>query len=115
MTYLVENELERAERMLARAMQVVDVAQTVLSEAVGRLKNEQVVKGSELIADLKAMSGALHFALSMEEKTRDATRQKDGRRDVGELDLEAARTEISLRLACLRDAGCDRSVSGGVE
>ncbi|QBX99836.1 hypothetical protein E2K80_03060 [Rhodophyticola sp. CCM32] len=61
------------------------------------------------------MNGAFLFALAMEEKARVAAGKHVGGGAGGRFDLDAARAEIGLRLACLRTAGSGGEISGGVE
>lgn len=86
---------------VARAMKAFDVTVDALEDAVDRLRAEEAVSPGAVIKDLKEMNSAFTLALNLKEKARDAKRGPDGRR-AGELDLDAARAEIGLRLACLR-------------
>ena len=87
-----------------QAMKAFAVTLEVLEAAVDRLRADEAAGPGAVTKDLKDMNNAFLLALAMKEKLRDARRGSDGGR-AGQLDLDAARTEVGLRLACLRNAG----------
>lgn len=103
MTMKSDEDVAQTEITVARAMKAFDVTLDVLEAAVDRLRAEEAASPGAVIKDLKEMNSAFTLALHMKEKARDAKRGPDGGR-AGALDLDAARAEIGLRLACLRDA-----------
>jgi hypothetical protein len=90
-------------------------ARQVLRGTLKRLKAEEPVESSEVPKHIRELNNALILAMGLEGKARDATGQRTGEIGAGQLDLDAARTEIGLRLACLRAAGGGGAVPDGVE
>lgn len=115
MTDQIDDITARVETMLARAMKVFDTTQEVLEGTLDRLKAEEAVQGAEIPKHIKEMNSALMLALQLEGKARDATGQRIGQAGAGQLDLDAARAEIGVRLACLRAAGGGGDVPRGAE
>ena len=76
---------------------------------------EEGAGDKQVVADIKALNGAFLFAMKMQEAARAAGSERFGLRGAGQLDLDAARDEIGIRLACLRAAGGGGELSGGVE
>ncbi|RMA42144.1 hypothetical protein D9R08_11895 [Rhodophyticola porphyridii] len=109
------NDLARAEGIVAEAMKAFDVALEVLSDAIDALRAEKTVGEQEVTKDLRAMNNAYMFALQMREKARDAGDRHGAAAGGGGLDLDAAREEIGLRLACLEAASGGGRVSGKPE
>ncbi|MEM1273879.1 MAG: hypothetical protein AAGF88_08680 [Pseudomonadota bacterium] len=101
---LIEEEQARAEKTIRRAMDAFDVTIAALQDAVADLKAEYDAGEKEVMRDLKAMNSAFQFAMQMEARARETAAKQGPTVSVGSLDLDAAREEIRLRLACLRDA-----------
>ncbi|MDG4649795.1 hypothetical protein P6F26_15225 [Roseibacterium sp. SDUM158017] len=106
----LELTLERAEMLVARAQEVFETTVEALQSAVRTLKSMPETGEREVVKDVRAMNGALMLALELQEKARVAGSRHFGTDGGGKLDLDAARDEIAMRLACLRDAGGGGSV-----
>lgn len=115
MTTIISEEQARADEVVARAMAAFEVTIEALDEAVARLRAELRSGEKTVMSDLKAMNAAFLFAMQQQEKARDAGAKGTLRGGCGALDLEAARTEIGLRLACLREAGGCGGIPGRAE
>ncbi|WJY20511.1 hypothetical protein QTA57_11695 [Fontisubflavum oceani] len=105
----------RAERVVSQAMKAFEVTLEALEAAVDALRAEAATGEQAVSKDLKAMNAAFLFALQMEEKARAAGDKHGAGPGAGQLDLDAARAEIDLRLACLRAARSGGGVSGRAE
>jgi hypothetical protein len=107
----LELTLERAETLVARAQEVFETTVEVLQDAVRTLKAMPDSGEREVVKDVRAMNAALQLAMDMQEKARVAGSAHFGGGTGGRLDLEAARDEIGVRLARLRDAAGGDGVS----
>lgn len=101
---LEDEDQARAEKTIARAMEAFDTTIEALQAAVRELKAEYRTGETEVLRDLKAMNAAFQLAMSTEAKAREAVAKQAPLAGSGSLDLDAAREEIRLRLACLRTA-----------
>ena len=115
MTDRFDEDHARFQEMLDGAMEVFATTQEVLQGTLNRLKAEAAVQGNEIGKEIRDLNSVLMLALSLEAKARDATGQRQERRGAGQLDLDGARAEIGVRLACLRAAGGGGGLSGGAE
>lgn len=98
----------RAAKTVERAMEAFEVTIEALQDAVGKLRAEYETGEKAVMSDLKVMNAAFTHAMKMEAAARDAASKHLTIATAGvELDLDAAREEIGLRLACLRSAGDD--------
>ena len=100
----LEEDEARAELTIQRAMEAFDTTIEALRHAVAELKAEYRTGETEVMKDLKAMNAAFQLAVSTEVKAREALAKQASQVGAGTLDLDAAREEIRLRLACLRAA-----------
>jgi hypothetical protein len=97
--------------ILKRALVVLETATKNLEHSLAAAKTAQDdIDAKTRLADIKALNAALLFALKMQEATRAATQQDTEGQGAGALDLDAARDEISRRLACLRTARGDANL-----
>lgn len=103
------------QRLLAGALKSFETAQEVLSGTLDHLRAEQARGLGEYRKDIRDMNAALMLTMDFERKARDAEHQRKGSIGAGQLDLDAARAEIGVRLACLRAAGGGGDLSGGAE
>ena len=110
-----DEDLAHSERTVARAWKALETAVAVLESAVDAARAPGAMDASEMVKDVKAVNAAFLWAMQQEGKARDAGSQRYGRGGGGTLDLEAARAEVELRLACLRRAGDDGTVPVGAE
>ena len=115
MTDQIEDIATRVQTMVARAMKVFDRTQDALEGTLERLKDDETVPGTDIPKHINQLNSALMLALSLEAKARDATAQRQDRIGAGQLDLDGARAEIGVRLACLRAAGGGGAVPDGAE
>jgi len=118
MTDMIEltDERARAERTVGRALKALEIATRSLEDAVDAWQALEDGAGEkQLVAEIKALNGAFLFAMKMQETARAAGSETYGLGGAGQLDLDAARDEVGLRLACLRAAGGDGAVSGKPE
>lgn len=104
---LIEEEQARTEKTIRRAMEAFEITVEALNEAVSRLREEYRAGEKAVMTDLKAMNGAFQFAMQLEARARETAGKQHTGGGAGSLDLDAAREEIGLRLACLRAAGND--------
>ena len=112
MTMEFDEDTARFRHMLSVAMEVFATTQEVLQGTVNRLKAEGKGSAKDVSRDVRDMNAALLQVLSLEEKAREKSEQRqDG--GGGVLDLDGARAEIGLRLACLRAARDGGEISGG--
>ncbi|AHM04736.1 hypothetical protein roselon_02409 [Roseibacterium elongatum DSM 19469] len=108
--------LEEAEKIVAYAMEAFDTTIEALRDTVQVLRSMPETGEREVIKDVKAMNNALMFTMEMQEKARAAGSKRFGTdRNGCKLDLDGARAEVEMRLACLRDAGGAGGVSGQPE
>ncbi|MEJ6388088.1 hypothetical protein [Gymnodinialimonas ulvae] len=105
-------ETERSELFAEQAQDAFDTAVEVLRESCAKLKAEPWVGDDDVSKAVRQMNGAYLLAMNMREKANEAGSKRFGNSGAGQLDLGDARSEISLRLACLRDAGAGAGVSG---
>ncbi|MGI3187283.1 hypothetical protein [Nioella aestuarii] len=103
------------QEMLGGALEAFETAREVLRDTLKRLKAEEPVESSEVPKHLRDLNNALILAMGLEGKARDAAGQRMGEIGAGQFDLDAARAEIGLRLACLRAAGGGGDISDGAE
>jgi hypothetical protein len=115
MTDQLNEDQKPFQEMLDGALEAFATARQVLRGTLKRLKAEEPVESSEVPKHIRELNNALILAMGLEGKARDATGQRTGEIGAGQLDLDAARTEIGLRLACLRAAGGGGAVPDGVE
>lgn len=115
MTTITDEDLSRAQRLLEQATVAFEITREALYDTVERLKAEKAAGSDEVLKDLKQMNIALLTAMGMEEKARATEIRRTGGGGTGALDLDAARAEIGLRLACLRGPGGDGDVPVGPE
>jgi hypothetical protein len=110
------DDRDHAERMVGRALKALETATQTLEHAVDALKAVEDGTGEkQVVAEIRALNGAFLFAMKMQEAAHAAGSERFGAGGGGQLDLDAARDEIGLRLACLRSAGGGGPVSGGLE
>ncbi|MEX3015909.1 hypothetical protein [Gymnodinialimonas hymeniacidonis] len=105
-------EPERADMLVEQAQEAFDVAVEALRDSCKKLRAEPAVGEDEVSKAVRQMNGAYMLAMTMREKAHDAGSKRFGASGAGQLDLGAARSEIGLRLACLRDAVAGAGVSG---
>lgn len=108
-------DLNRADRTVARAYKALEVAVELLESALDAARAAPQGDASDVVKDVRAVGAAFQIALQVEVKARDAGSQRYTRHGTGELDLEAARREIGRRLARLRAARSDGPVPERVE
>jgi hypothetical protein len=108
-------ETDRAELFVAQAQDAFDTAVEALRESCKKLKAEPSIGDDEVSKAVRQMNGAYLLAMNMREKAHEAGCKRFGAGGAGQLDLGDARSEIGLRLACLRDAGAGAGVSGKSE
>lgn len=92
----------------AEALELFDLASTILRKLLMEAQAEfSAASARDLASTTKDISGALK-TLVLERQHVERLRREAGEFAAnGVLDLQAARDEIGLRLACLRDAGGD--------
>jgi hypothetical protein len=118
MTDMIELMDDRAlaERTVGRALKALEIATRTLEDAVDAWQALEDGAGEkQVVAEIKALNGAFLFAMKMQEAARAAGSDRFGAAGAGVLDLDAARDEIGLRLACLRAAGGGGAVPGEPE
>jgi hypothetical protein len=104
-------EMERAEMLVAQAQEAFDTAVEMLRESCRKLKADPTIGESEVEKAVRQMNGAFLHTMTMREKAHEAGCKRFGAKGAGQLDLGEARSEIGLRLACLRDARAGEGVS----
>ena len=111
----LELTLERAELIVARCQEAFETAVEGLRDSVRVLRSMPETGERDVLKDVRQMNGAYLFAIEMQEKARVAGCKRFETGGAGTLDLDGARAEIGLRLACLaavRDGG---GAAGGAE
>ena len=101
---LIEEDQAHADKTIGRAMEAFDTTIEALQHAVQELKAEYRAGEREVMKDLKSMNDAFKLAVDSEAKARALLARQSVGAGAGCLDLDAAREEVRLRLACLRAA-----------
>lgn len=92
----------------AEALELFDLASTILRKLLDEAQAEvSVASARELATTTKDVSGALKTLVLERQHVERLRREAGTFAGGGDFDLQAARDEIGLRLACLRDAGGD--------
>ena len=117
MTDILETVDERAhaEKQVARALKALEMASATLENACDAMKAALGDGDQDVVKELRTLNTAFLFAMNMQEKAIAAGSERFGSGGAGVLDLDAARDEIGVRLACLRDARGTDGVSGQPE
>lgn len=108
MTNIVEitpRDDARDEKLVLQAQDAFDRAVEALHACCQVLERTPTAGEGEVTKAVRQMNGAFLHTMEMREKAREAGCKRFGVGGAGQLDLERARTEIGLRLACLRGAG----------
>ena len=103
---------DRGEMLADDAQKAFDRAVRIFEKSCDSFETSGEVTIAEVLKDVRAINAALQHTLEMREKAREAGSKRFGASGAGQLDLGAARSEIGLRLACLRDVRAGEDVSG---
>ena len=95
----------RDETLALEAQGAFDRAVRSLTHCCEVLEEAPNTGEGDVAKAVRQMNGALIHTMEMREKAREAGCKRFGVGGAGKLDLDAARDEIGLRLACLRRAG----------
>ena len=95
----------RAETLVLQAQDAFDRAVQALQDSCKTLEQAPEAGDGDVTKAVRQMNGAFLLTMEMREKAREAGCKRFGAGGAGQLDLDAARDEIGLRLACLRRAG----------
>jgi len=95
----------RAEEVVLQAQDAFDRAVRALQESCHKLESKPETGEGDVMKMVRQMNGAFIHAMELREKAREAGSKRFGASGTGRLDLDAARAEIGLRLACLRGSG----------
>ncbi|MEJ6391832.1 hypothetical protein V8J82_01110 [Gymnodinialimonas sp. 2305UL16-5] len=101
----MEDTENRAETAVERAEKAFETAIAVLEASCDQLKSAPEFGEGEVTKAVRQMNAAFLMTMDMQEKAREAGVKRFGNGGGGQLDLDAARSEIGLRLACLRKPG----------
>lgn len=104
---ILEQDEARSEKTIARAMTAFDTTLDTLQEAVETLKADYKNGAKDVIDQVRSMNKAFQSAMEAEAQARGSLRKQGIYIGSGSLDLDGARDEVRLRLACLRDAKDD--------
>ncbi|WP_224814366.1 hypothetical protein [Hasllibacter sp. MH4015] len=105
MSKTIENDdlqADRAEVLVTEARDAFDRAVRVLNDSCSQLETMPDAGEGDVMKCVRQMNAAFIHTMEMREKARVAGCKRFGETGAGQLDLAAARTEIGLRLACLR-------------
>ena len=98
----------RARDEAAEALELFDLASTILRKLLHEAQSELTAASArDFASTTKDISGALKTLVLERQHVERLRREAGDLAGDGEFDLQAARDEIGLRLACLRDAGGD--------
>ncbi|GAB5446718.1 hypothetical protein [Gymnodinialimonas sp.] len=95
----------RDEKLVLQAQDAFDRAVEALQASCRSLEQAPDVGEGEVTKAVRQMNSAFIHTMEMREKAREAGCKRFGTGGSGQLDLDEARAEIGLRLACLRGAG----------
>lgn len=94
----------RAVKLVLQAQDAFDRAVQILQESCHQLECQPEAGDGDVTKAVRQMNGAFLLTMEMREKAREAGCKRFGNGGAGQLDLDQARTEIGIRLACLRGA-----------
>jgi hypothetical protein len=108
MSMITENDdlnVDRAEVLVAEARDAFDRAVRVLRDSCSQLEAMPETGDGDVMKCVRQLNGAYILTMEMREKARVAGCKRFGDGGAGRIDLDAARVEIGIRLACLRGRG----------
>lgn len=101
----------RAVNIVLQAQEAFDRAVHVLQDSCRELEGMPGAGDGDVTKSVRQMNGAFLHTMEMREKALEAGCKRFGSGSAGKLDLDKARTEIGIRLACLRGSGHGDGVS----
>lgn len=105
----------REVKLVLDAQDAFDRAVRVLQDSCKQLESTPDAGDVDVTRAVRQMNGALLLTIDLREKAREAGCKRFGTDGAGKLDLDKARSEIGLRLACLRGSRHGSGISGGAE
>jgi|SaaInl85LU_5_DNA_1037374.scaffolds.fasta_scaffold36112_1 hypothetical protein len=101
------NSTTRSEALANDAVAAYEVAREVFLARINALKTAPTHEddGKDVNAMLTIMSRAISTAVDHTKRIEDDLSKSNGGMSTGTFDLDSARAEIRVRLACLRTAG----------
>lgn len=105
------SEDTRDETLVLQAQDAFDRAVRALQDSCNTLEQTPDAGEGDVAKAVRQMNGAFLHTMEMREKAREAGCKRFGTGGAGTLDLDEARAEIGLRLACLRGSGHGSGVS----
>ncbi|QXT38895.1 hypothetical protein [Gymnodinialimonas ceratoperidinii] len=99
------SEETRDETLVLQAQEAFDRAVRALQDSCKTLEQAPDAGEGDVAKAVRQMNGAFLHTMEMREKAREAGCKRFGSGGAGKLDLDEARAEIGLRLACLRGSG----------
>lgn len=118
MTNTLENDTTEEERAIDVALQAqdaFDIAAELLQDSCKELRTLPTGGDADVTKSLRQLNAAFLLTMDLREKAREAGCKRFGSGGAGTLNLDEARAEIGLRLACLRGSGHGGGRSGGAE
>jgi hypothetical protein len=106
---------DRTLDIVRQAQKAFDRAARILASSCDELEATPGGSEVEVVKSLRQMNSAYVLTMDLREKAREAGCKRFGANGAGELNLDEARTQIGLRLACLRGQGHGGSISGEPE
>lgn len=106
-----QTDVTRPEKIVLQAQDAFDRAVQILQDSCDQLKCDPDAGEGDVTKAVRQMNGAFLLAMDLREKAREAGCKRFGNSGAAELNLDAARAEIGLRLACLRGSGNGSDVS----
>jgi hypothetical protein len=110
-----DREKIRAEKVVLQAQEAFDRAVQALQDTCRALETMPETGEGDVMKMVRQMNGAFIQTMDLREKAREAGCKRFGAIGAGQLDLDKARDEIGIRLACLRGSGNGDGVSGEPE
>ncbi|WP_341860993.1 hypothetical protein [Gymnodinialimonas sp. 57CJ19] len=101
----------RDETLALQAQEAFDRAVRALQDSCTTLEQAPDAGEGDVTKAVRQMNGAFLHTMEMREKAREAGCKRFGAGGAGTLDLDEARAEIGLRLACLRGSGHGGGIS----
>lgn len=111
------NSAARSEKLASDAVAAYEVAREVFLARINALKTAPTLEddGKDVNAMLSTMSKAISTAVDHTRRIEDDFSKSNGGMSNGTFDLDSARAEIRVRLACLRAAGDAGDVPGATD
>lgn len=116
MTFETNNSTAKSEKLADDAVMAYQVARDVFLARIEALKTAPVEDdGKDVQSMLMQLSRMISTAVDHTQRIEDDKSKSNGGMSNGAYDLEEARAEIGVRLACIRDASDAGGLSEGAD